>query len=59
VEAANYSRRYCEEEKRYYQRKLAKGNSAIATKALAAKLSRAAYFIMRDQVAFDVPRLFG
>jgi len=59
VEAANYSRRFCEEAKRYYQRKLAKGNSVIATKALAAKLSRAAYFIMRDQVEFDVARMFG
>jgi transposase len=59
VEAANYSRRYCEEAKKYYQRKLAKGNSAIATKALAAKLCRAAYFIMRDQVEFDVTRMFG
>lgn len=59
VEAANYCRRYCDEAKKYYQRKLAKGNSAIATKALAAKLCRAAYFIMRDQVAFDVKRMFG
>jgi transposase len=59
VEAANYSRRYCEEAKRYYQRKLARTNSVIATKALAAKLCRAAYFIMRDQVAFDVARMFG
>jgi transposase len=59
VEAANYSRRFCEEAKRYYQRKLARTNSVIATKALAAKLSRAAYFIMRDQVEFDVNRMFG
>jgi transposase len=59
VEAANYSRRYCEEAKRYYQRKLAKGNSVIATKSLAAKLCRAAYFILRDQVEFDVARMFG
>jgi transposase len=59
VEAANYSRRFCEEAKKYYQRKHAKGNSAIATKALAAKLCRAAYFIMQDHVEFDVKRMFG
>lgn len=59
VEAAQYSRRFCEEAKKYYQRKLAQANSVIATKALAAKLCRAAYFIMRDQVEFEVQKLFG
>lgn len=58
VEAANYCRRFCEEAKKYYQRKLAQRNSVIATKALAAKLCRAAYFIMRDQVEFDVKKIF-
>jgi transposase len=59
VEAANFARRYCEEAKKYYQRKLAKSKNVIATKALAAKLCRGAYFIMRDQVDFDVKKMFG
>lgn len=59
VEAANHARRHCEEAKKYYQRKLAKTKNVIATKALAAKLCRGAYFIMRDQVAFDVKKMFG
>ncbi len=59
VEAANFCKRYCPEAKRYYQRKLAKGNSTIATKSLAAKLCRASYYIMRDQVDFDVKKMFG
>ena len=59
VEAANFARRHCEQAKKYYQRKLAKSNNVIATKALAAKLCRGAYFIMRDQVSFDVKKMFG
>lgn len=59
VEAANFARRHCEEAKKYYQRKLAKSKNVIATKALAAKLCRGAYFIMRDQAVFDVKKMFG
>ncbi len=35
-----------------------KTNGAVATKALANKLARASYFIMRDQVPFDEDMLF-
>lgn len=59
VEAANFCKRFCPEAKKYYQRKLSKGNSTIATKSLAAKLCRASYYIMRDQVDFDVKKMFG
>jgi hypothetical protein len=31
----------------------------VATKALAAKIARACYFLMRDRVDFDVAKLFG
>jgi len=37
---------------------MAKANVAVATKALANKLARASYFIMRDQVPFDEEMLF-
>ena len=59
VEAANFIRRHCPEAKRWYQRKQARTNSVVATKALASKLSKACYFIMQDQVAFDVKKMFG
>jgi len=59
VEAANFARRYCPEAKRFYQRKLAKTNPFVATKALASKLTKACYFIMRDQVEFQIERIFG
>jgi hypothetical protein len=31
----------------------------VAVKALAHKLARATYYIMRDKVAFDEEKLFG
>ncbi len=59
VEAANFIRRYCPEAKAWYQRKLSRTNRVVATKALASKLAKACYFIMKDQVAFDVKKIFG
>jgi transposase len=59
VEAANFGRRFCPGAERFYQRKLAKTNSVVAIKALANKIARASYFLMRDQVPFDEAKLFG
>jgi len=59
VEAANFAKRFCPEAQRFYQRKMAKTNQIVATKALACKLSKACYYIMRDQVAFDTEKIFG
>ena len=36
--------------KRYYQRKLAKTNVIIAKKAVAHKLARVCFYVLRDQV---------
>ena len=58
VEAANFFIRHNNSAKSYYQKKAAKTKQVIAIKAVAHKLSRACYFIMRDQVDFDVNRLF-
>ncbi len=58
IEAANFSRRFCPQAKKFYQRKLAKSNKALATKALANKLSKASYFIMRDKIPYDPKKLF-
>lgn len=58
VEAAHFATRYIPAAQRFYQQKMAKANGAVATKALANKLARASYFIMRDQVPFDEDMLF-
>lgn len=58
VEAAQFSRRFCTGAHSFYQRKESKANGAVATKALANKLARASYFIMRDRVPFEEDMLF-
>jgi transposase len=57
-EAAELARRFYEEPRAYYQRKMAKTNALVAHNALAHKLARAAYYVMRDQVPFESERLF-
>lgn len=58
-EAAHSIIRHHKGAHRFYQRKRAQKNGALATKALAHKLARAAYYVLRDGVAFDDRRLFG
>jgi transposase len=58
VEAAHLIIRHCPEANRFYQRKKAKANGAVATKALANKLARANFYMLKDQVAFDKEKLF-
>jgi transposase len=59
VEAANFAVRYSPSIQQYYQRKKAKTKGVVAIKAVAHKLARACYYVMRDQVAFDVTRAFS
>jgi len=59
IEAANFIQRYCPEAKRWHQRKAQRSKAVVATKALASKICKACYFIMRDQVDFDVKMIFG
>ncbi|MFQ3247958.1 MAG: transposase [Arenicella sp.] len=59
VEAANFAIRYNETVKRYYQRKLSKTNVIVARKIVAHKLARACFYVLRDQVEFDVNKAFG
>ena len=60
VEAANKMRRYCPQAQAYFTRKTIKSNcKALATKALAHKIARACFYVMRDQVPFDVVKIFG
>ena len=58
VEAANFAVRYNPQIKRYYQRKRARTNGIVAIKTVAHKLARACYYILRDQVAFEVDKAF-
>lgn len=58
VEAAHFAQRFCAPARRYYQRKAARTQAVVARKALAHKLARASFYVMRDQVAFDVRRVF-
>lgn len=59
VEAAHFARRFCPQAKRFYERKKARTNTIVATKALAHKLARACYHMLKDGTAFDAKRCFG
>lgn len=59
VEAANFARRYCPSAKRFYNRKLSKTHKIVAIKALAHKLARASFFVIRDRVDYDPTKAFG
>ncbi|MDH5409422.1 MAG: IS110 family transposase [Gammaproteobacteria bacterium] len=58
MEAANAAINHYSQAKRFYQRKMAKRNVILARKALAHKLARASYYVMRDGVPFMPERLF-
>ena len=59
MEAAQFAIRFSPSVQRFYQRKQAKSPLMVARKAVAHKLSRACYDIMRDLVPFDVHKAFG
>ena len=59
VEAAHFSARYCPQAKRFYERKKRQRNGIVATKALAHKLARACYHMLRDHKPFEVQRCFA
>lgn len=58
IEAANFANRYDPTIKKWYQRKAAKTSRPVALKAVAHKLARASYYMLRDDVDFDVNRSF-
>jgi transposase len=59
VEAANFAIRFEPLIARFYQRKKAKTHRVVAIKAVAHKLARASYYVMRDEVPFDANRAFA
>jgi transposase len=61
LEAANFAIRYSPEIKRWYQRKLGRCGhlTVLARKAVAAKLAKAAYYMLKKKEAFNMKRVFG
>ena len=59
IEAANMAKRWCPEARRFYDRKKARTNGVVATKALAHKLARACYHMLKNGEPFDMKRCFG
>ena len=59
VEAAHKMKHYCPQAQKFYDRKYDKKCGALATKALAAKISKAVYYILKNNEEFDVKKMFG
>lgn len=59
VEAANFAIRFSSPIKRWYDRKRSKRHRVVALKAVAHKLARAAYYMLRDHRPFRLERAFG
>jgi transposase len=57
-EAAEFARRFQPAAHRYFERKRARTNDIVAYRALAHKLARACYFILRDRVPYNPSLLF-
>lgn len=58
-EVAEHARRVDQMAKRFFERKKSQTNRMVAHGALAHKISRSAYFIMRDNVPFDPQKIFS
>lgn len=58
-EAAELGKRFDESMRSFFNRKMQKKNRMVAHGVLSHKLSKAAYYIMRDGVPFDPTRLFS
>jgi len=59
IKAANFALRHNAQIRRWYDRKAGKRHKIIAIKAVAHKLARAGYYLLRDGGTFDVQRAFG
>ena len=58
VEAAHFAIRYEAAIRRFYQRKAARTHALVALKAVAHKLARACYHVLREEVPFELGRAF-
>lgn len=58
VEAAAGAIRFCPQARQFYERKKARTLAVVAMKAVAHKIARAAYYMMRDGKKFEVTKCF-
>ena len=58
-EAATFMKRFCPEAKEYQNKKGNSKHKIVCVKSLANKISKACYYMIRDNKPFDVNRLFG
>jgi len=58
-EAAEHARRTNEACRKFYDRKLRQTNTKVAHNALAHKLARAAYYIIKDHVSYQEEKMFS
>ena len=58
VEAANFAKRYDPDCRQWFDRKAAKRHTILATKALACKLAKAAWYLMSQGGHYDAKRMF-
>jgi len=59
IEAAHFAIRYNERIREFYQRKMAKTNKIVAAKAVAHKLARACYHVLKEQKVFEEALAFA
>jgi len=59
IEAAHHAIVHSAPVRRWYQRKLRKHPTVLARKAVAHKIARGSFYVLRDHVDFDVARAFG
>jgi len=59
MEAAHYAAIWSPPVQRYYERKRSRSYVLVAKKAIANKLARACYHMLKNQTPFDVERAFG
>ena len=59
VEAAHFAARYNARVQAWFGRKAARRGRVVAVKALACKLAKAAYYVLRDDVEFSEQKMLG
>jgi transposase len=58
IEAANFAKRYDDQCRKWFDRKAAKTSTVLATKALACKLTKAAWHVMANNTDYDPGRMY-
>ncbi len=59
LETAHFAIRFEPLAKRYYERKKSRTSPVVALKAVAHKMARACFYVLRDQVPFQATQAFG